>query len=57
MINAANQIAALAYNEESLVDTVMDEAERAVFSVSERLTVSSPMYGTEEAVGSLSSVV
>ena len=36
MINAANQIAALAYNEESLVDTVMDEAEKAVFNVSER---------------------
>ncbi|HVN14663.1 MAG TPA: replicative DNA helicase [Anaerolineales bacterium] len=36
MINAANQIAALAYNEESVVDTVMDEAEKAVFNVSER---------------------
>jgi replicative DNA helicase len=36
MINAANQIASLAYNEESLVDTVMDEAEKAVFNVSER---------------------
>ena len=36
MINAANQIAALAYNEESLVDIVMDEAEKAVFKVSER---------------------
>jgi replicative DNA helicase len=36
MIQAANQIASLAYNEESLVDTVMDEAEKAVFNVSER---------------------
>ncbi len=36
MINAANQIAALAYNEESVVDTVMDEAEKAIFNVSER---------------------
>jgi len=36
MINAANQIAALAYNEESAVDTVMDEAEKAIFNVSER---------------------
>jgi replicative DNA helicase len=36
MINAANEIAALAYNEGSQVDTVMDEAEKAVFNVSER---------------------
>lgn len=36
MINAANQIAALAYNEENVVDTVMGEAEKAVFNVSER---------------------
>src|SRR3990172_4916116 len=36
MINAANQIASLAYNEENVVDTVMDEAEKAVFNVSER---------------------
>jgi replicative DNA helicase len=36
MINAANQIAALAYNEESQVEAVMDEAEKAVFNVSER---------------------
>ena len=36
MINAANKIASLAYNEESVVDTVMDEAEKAVFNVSER---------------------
>lgn len=36
MINAAHQIASLAYNEETVVDTVMDEAEKAVFNVSER---------------------
>ena len=36
MINAANEIASMAYNEESLVDMVMDEAEKAVFNVSER---------------------
>jgi replicative DNA helicase len=36
MINAANQIAALAYDEKSVVDTVMDEAEKAIFNVSER---------------------
>src|SRR5512146_782694 len=36
MINAANQIASLAYSESNLVDTVMDEAEKAVFNVSER---------------------
>lgn len=36
MINAANKIASLAYNEENLVDTLMNEAEKAVFSVSER---------------------
>jgi replicative DNA helicase len=36
MINAANQIASLAYNEESAVDEVMGEAEKAVFNVSER---------------------
>ncbi len=36
MINAANKIASLAYNEENVVDTVMDEAEKAVFNVSER---------------------
>jgi replicative DNA helicase len=36
MITAANQIAALAYDESSVVDTVMDEAEKAVFNVSER---------------------
>src|SRR5574342_147479 len=36
MINAANSIASLAYNENSTVDQVMDEAEKAVFNVSER---------------------
>ena len=36
MIVAANQIASLAYNESSAIDTVMDEAEKAVFNVSER---------------------
>ncbi len=36
MINAANAIASLAYNEDSTVDNVMDEAEKAVFNVSER---------------------
>jgi replicative DNA helicase len=36
MINAANSIASLAYNEDSTVDQVMDEAEKAVFNVSER---------------------
>ncbi len=36
MINAANQIASIAYNERSSVDDVMNEAEKAVFNVSER---------------------
>src|SRR5512145_3511162 len=36
MINAANQIASVAYNEQTSVDDVMDEAEKAVFNVSER---------------------
>ncbi len=36
MITAANKIAALAYNEENLVDTLMNESEKAVFNVSER---------------------
>jgi replicative DNA helicase len=36
MINAANSIASLAYNEDSTVAQVMDEAEKAVFNVSER---------------------
>jgi replicative DNA helicase len=36
MIHAANSIASLAYNEDSTIDHVMDEAEKAVFTVSER---------------------
>jgi len=36
MISAANQIAKLAYQEDSSIDTVMDEAEKAVFGISER---------------------
>ncbi len=36
MINSANSIASLAYNESSTIDNVMDEAEKAVFNVSER---------------------
>ena len=34
MIAAANTIASLSYNEDSTVDNVMDEAEKAVFGVS-----------------------
>ena len=36
MIEAANQIARVAYQEDVTVDTALDEAEKAVFSVSER---------------------
>jgi replicative DNA helicase len=36
MINAANQIASLAFNEESVIEDVMNESEKAVFNVSER---------------------
>lgn len=36
MIDAANKIASIAYNEKTSVDDVMDEAEKAVFNVSER---------------------
>jgi replicative DNA helicase len=36
MLDAANQIAKLAYQEESGIEAVMDEAEKAVFGVSER---------------------
>jgi replicative DNA helicase len=36
MIEAANQIAKLAYHEELGIETVMDDAEKAVFGVSER---------------------
>jgi replicative DNA helicase len=38
MLAAANDIAKLAYQQESSVETVMDEAEKAVFGVSERRT-------------------
>jgi replicative DNA helicase len=38
MLAAANEIAKLAYQSESSVDTIMDEAERTVFGVSERRT-------------------
>jgi replicative DNA helicase len=36
MIAAANSIASIAYDEDTTVDNVMDEAEKAVFGVSER---------------------
>ncbi len=36
MIHAANQVASLAYTEENLIDTVLSEAEKAIFNVSER---------------------
>jgi replicative DNA helicase len=36
MIAAANSIAAVSYNEDLKIDSVMDEAEKAVFNVSER---------------------
>ncbi len=36
MLSAANDIAKLAYKQDASVDTVMDEAEKAVFGVSER---------------------
>jgi replicative DNA helicase len=36
MIGAANSIASVAYNEDMMIDSVMDEAEKAVFNVSER---------------------
>jgi replicative DNA helicase len=38
MLAAANDIARLAYHQESTVETVMDEAEKAIFGVSERRT-------------------
>ena len=38
MLAAANDIAKLAYQQESSVETVMDEAEKAIFGVSERRT-------------------
>ena len=36
MLTAANEIANLAYNQEQTVDTVIDEAEKAIFGISER---------------------
>ena len=36
MLEAANEIARLAYHQEQNIDTVVDEAEKAVFNVSER---------------------
>lgn len=36
MLTAANKIATLAYNESEMVETVMGEAEKAIFNVSER---------------------
>jgi len=38
MLSAANEIAKLAYQQENTVETVMDEAEKAIFGVSERRT-------------------
>lgn len=38
MLEAANQIAKLAYQEDISVETVMDDAEKAIFGVSERRT-------------------
>ncbi|RPI86450.1 MAG: replicative DNA helicase [Chloroflexi bacterium] len=38
MIGAANEIAKLAYKEDASIDSVMDDAEKAVFGVSERRT-------------------
>jgi replicative DNA helicase len=36
MLTAANEIATLAYNQEQTVDTLVDEAEKAIFGLSER---------------------
>jgi replicative DNA helicase len=38
MLTAANDIAKLAYQQDATVETVMDEAEKAVFGISERRT-------------------
>lgn len=38
MLTAANEIAKLAYQEDATVDTVMDNAEKVIFGVSERRT-------------------
>ena len=36
MLTAANEIARLAYNQEQAIDTVIDEAEKSIFGLSER---------------------
>jgi len=36
MLTAANQLARLAYDQKKTVDTIMDEAEKSIFSISER---------------------
>lgn len=36
MLTAANEIARLAYNQEQTIDTVIDDAEKAIFGLSER---------------------
>ncbi len=36
MLTAANEVARLAYNQDQAIDTVVDEAEKAIFNVSER---------------------
>lgn len=36
MLDAANQLAKLAYNQEQNIDTILSEAEKSIFSVSER---------------------
>lgn len=36
MLNAANELAQLAYNQKQTIDTVIDEAEKKIFSISER---------------------
>lgn len=36
MLNAANEVAKLAYNQDTSIETVIDDAEKAVFSISER---------------------
>lgn len=38
MLSAANEVAKLAYNQANSVDTVIDEAEKAIFGISERRT-------------------
>jgi replicative DNA helicase len=36
MLHAANDLARLAYDQKQTVDTIMDEAEKSIFSISER---------------------